>query len=163
MNLEESQKQQVRQWIDQGFSLSDIQNKLSTEFGLRLTYMEVRFLLDDLKLNPKDKEPAPAPATLGDKSRAATPPPAGKQKADAQPETPERPAGRVSVSVDQVTRPGAVVSGRVTFSDGNSAEWYLDQLGRLGLASKQQGYRPPQEDIMEFQAQLQSELAKLGF
>ena len=67
------------------------------------------------------------------------------------------------MSVDRVTRPGAVVSGNVTFSDGKSAQWYLDQLGRLGMVPKEQGYRPSQNDLMGFQAQLQKELAKLGY
>ena len=60
-------------------------------------------------------------------------------------------------------RPGAVASGSVTFSDGNSAAWYLDQLGRLGLAPKKQGYKPPASDLQEFQTELQLELAKMGF
>jgi hypothetical protein len=72
-------------------------------------------------------------------------------------------AGKVNVKVDQIARPGAVVSGSVTFSDGNSAAWYLDQFGRLGLAPKKQGYKPPAGDLQEFQTELQNELAKLGF
>ena len=31
------------------------------------------------------------------------------------------------MSVDQITKPGAIVSGKVTFSDGQIADWYLDQ------------------------------------
>jgi hypothetical protein len=72
-------------------------------------------------------------------------------------------AGKMSVSVDQLARPGAVVSGKVTFSDGNIAEWYIDQTGRLGLAPQQAGYRPPAPDLQQFQAVLEAELSKLGF
>lgn len=75
----------------------------------------------------------------------------------------EAMAGRVAVSVDQLTRPGALVSGKVTFSDGKGAEWYLDQMGRLGLAPREKGYKPTQSDLMEFQAALQEQLAKLGY
>ncbi len=71
--------------------------------------------------------------------------------------------GGVSVSVDSLARPGALVSGRVTFSDGNTAEWYLDQSGRLGVMPAQQGYRPSPTDLHEFQMELQNELQKLGF
>ena len=71
--------------------------------------------------------------------------------------------GGVSVAVYLVPRPGSLVSGKVKFSDGKAAEWYLDQMGRLGLAPKEQGYKPSQEDLMEFQTELQNELAKLGF
>jgi hypothetical protein len=69
----------------------------------------------------------------------------------------------VSIKVDQVTRAGALVSGSVTFSDGNAATWYLDQLGRLGLAPKQQGYKPSPTDLQAFQMELQNELARMGF
>jgi hypothetical protein len=69
----------------------------------------------------------------------------------------------VKVSVDQITRAGAVVSGKVTFSDGKSADWYLDQAGRLGLAPQQAGYKPSQPDLLDFQEELQGQLAKLGF
>src|SRR5436309_2122976 len=49
MNLDHSQRAKVSQWIAEGLKLSDIQNRLATEFGLRMTYMDVRFLVDDLK------------------------------------------------------------------------------------------------------------------
>ncbi|MCI0353134.1 MAG: hypothetical protein L0Z53_27255, partial [Acidobacteriales bacterium] len=62
MNLDDAQKQQVMKWVEEGLKLSEIQNKIMSELGLRLTYMEVRFLLDDLKLKPKDKEPPAQPA-----------------------------------------------------------------------------------------------------
>ena len=60
-------------------------------------------------------------------------------------------------------RPGALASGKVTFSDAKSADWYLDQTGRLGLVPKEQGYKPSQDDLMDFQMELQNELARLGF
>jgi hypothetical protein len=68
----------------------------------------------------------------------------------------------VKVTVDKITRPGAMVSGSVVFSDGKAADWYLDQTGRLGLMPKDPGYRPPTSDIQQFQAALEAELAKLG-
>ena len=71
--------------------------------------------------------------------------------------------GRVSVSVDRLARPGAMVSGKVTFSDGQSADWYLDQTGRLGVIPKQEGYKPTAMDVKEFQLALQDELARMGF
>ncbi len=55
------------------------------------------------------------------------------------------------------------MSGKVTFSDGQQADWYLDQTGRLGVIPKQQGYKPSPMDVQEFQLALQDELAKLGF
>ena len=64
MNLDEAQRAKVSQWITEGLKLSDIQNRLASEFNLRLTYMDVRFLVDDLKLTPRDVE-RPKTTTLG--------------------------------------------------------------------------------------------------
>lgn len=153
MKLDDTQKQKVSEWINEGLKLSEIQDKLNSEFGFTMTYMEVRFLIDDLGVKLKDKpKEAPAPAAL-----------APAAKAEKPEETAAGGTGGVSVTVDQVMRPGAAVSGKVTFSDGKGAEWYLDQMGRLGLASKEQGYKPSEEDLIEFQTQLQNELARLGF
>jgi hypothetical protein len=157
MNLDESQKAKVREWIAAGMQPAEIQSRLVEELGVRLTYMEIRFLLADLDLRPQDKEVPADPALLAAKPAAA---PAAEP--DEEPGVPGR-GGRVSLTVDQVTRAGAVVSGRVTFSDGKRAEWYLDQMGRLGLVPAEKGYKPAQSDVMEFQVALQNELAKLGF
>ena len=164
MTLDDTQKQKVSQWIEEGLKLSEVQDRLSREFGLRLTYMEVRFLMDDLGMKLKDK-PREAPADLS--AAKATPPGAPQKLAPQPPGTAEppgaAPGSRVSVAVDQVARPGMLVSGKVTFSDGKVAEWYLDQMGRLGLSPREQGYKPSQDDLMDFQAELQNELARLGF
>lgn len=157
MNLDDAQRKKIGEWITQGMKLSEIQSRLNSELGLRLTYMEVRLLVDDLRLTPKDTEPAKVAAS----PLSGTAMPANKDLRNQGP-TPA-PANGVSVSVDQITRAGAVVSGKVTFSDGNKADWYVDQMGRLGLAAQQPGYRPPAADMPQFQAALDNELAKLGF
>lgn len=156
MNLSEEQRQRVTAWILEGAKLAEIQNRLMTEFKVKLTYMEVRLLVDDLKLTPKDPEPpkvvAPPAPTPSKFTAEKNPAPEGTL-----------PASSVSVSVDQIAKPGAIVSGKVTFSDGQNAFWYLDQTGRLGVVPAQQGYKPSQSDVQEFQTALQSELAKMGF
>ena len=165
MNLDQAQKQRVTEWIEEGLKLSEIQKKLASEFGVSMTYMEVRFLLDDLKLKPKEQQP-PVPVPPLDQQagmRSANPsarPAAGIPEPYAQKES--APAG-ISMTIDQMARPGALVSGQVTFSDGNSAAWYLDQMGRLGLTPQQPGYRPSQEDLLTFQTELQNQLANAGF
>jgi len=165
MKLDDAQKKLVAQWIEQGAKLAEIQTRIASEFKLNLTYMDVRFLVDDLKLVPKDPEPVKMPELA---PAAPLPPPAAATKPapvhdlDAPP-IPPAGATNVSVAVDQIARPGALVSGKVTFSDGQSAEWSLDQTGRLALAAQQKGYRPSQPDVQAFQQALQSELAKMGF
>ncbi|MBA4150499.1 MAG: hypothetical protein H0X66_20500 [Verrucomicrobia bacterium] len=156
MNLDDAQRKKVAAWIEEGAKLSDIQKKMETELGITMTYLDVRMLVDDLKLMPKDPvvvvppQPEPAPTAEGVPAEAA-----GEEVG-----TPI--AGNVSVTVDQVTRPGAMISGKVTFSDGNTGDWYLDQTGRLGVSPTVEGYRPSQEDVVTFQTELQSALAKLG-
>src|SRR5690349_16025061 len=161
MNLDEAQKNKVAGWLTEGLKLSDIQKRLADELGVTMTYMEVRFLVDDLRLTPKDVELAKSPEL------SRTPPDLSSPNAPQSPSSPlapEPPSGlkSVSVKVDQISRPGTVASGRVTFSDGNSAEWYLDQTGRLGMVPQQQGYRPSQPDVIAFQTELQNELSRIG-
>jgi hypothetical protein len=158
MNLDEAQKQKVAQWIREGLKLSEIQRRLEAELGVKMTYMEVRFLVDDLKLVPKDAEPAkPLDVGLNPGASPGGPPPLADK-----PEAP-KPTGGVAVKVDHLAKPGALVSGAVTFSDGQSAEWYLDQMGRLGLAPSQTGYKPSPADLQSFQMALERELSKMGF
>jgi len=160
MILDETQKQTVAAWIDQGLKLSDIQKRLISDLGLTMTYMEVRFLVDDLKLVPKDPPPPPAPV---EKEVAKAPLPApGQPAAPPPPPAPAAGAGRVTLTVDQVTRPGCLASGQVTFSDGQKGDWYMDQMGRLGVAPRQKSYRPSPADVQEFQVALESQLARLG-
>jgi hypothetical protein len=164
MNLTDEQKQRVKSWIDQGAKLGEIQNRLTSEFGIKLTYMDTRFLVDDLKLVPKDPEPpkvAEPPATA--KPPLSAKPVPAEELAEEVETLPPAGGGKVSVTMDQITRPGSIVSGKVTFSDGQSADWYLDQMGRLGVVPKQQGYKPTAADVQDFQMALQQEMAKLGY
>jgi hypothetical protein len=163
MKLSEEQRQRVSAWIVEGAKLSEIQNRLASEFGLKLTYMEARFLVDDLKLVPKDPEPPkvvepPAAAKPADQPAA----PAADEIADGEIPAPAG-AAKINVTVDQITRPGSLISGKVTFSDGQIADWYLDQMGRLGVVPKQQGYKPSATDVQEFQMALQREVQKMGY
>lgn len=166
MKLTDTQTQQISAWLEQGLKVADVQKKMAAELGVTMTYMEVRFLLDDLRLKPKDpeppKQPAPAspiaPATAGVLAPAADAASATPTAAAAAPAL-----GAVKLSVDTLARPGTVVSGKVTFSDGQTADWYLDQMGRMGVVPAQKGYKPSQVDVMDFQEQLQVELQKIGF
>jgi hypothetical protein len=166
MTLDDAQRKKVAEWIAAGMKLSEIQNRLGSELGVRMTYMDVRLLVDDLKLTPKDAErPKAAPVLPQADAKRGEPLAArpGSTPLSANPAAAPVGTGGVSVSVDQLARPGAAVSGKVTFSDGQIADWYIDQTGRLGLAPQQQGYRPAPADVQQFQAVLETELSKLGF
>ncbi|KAB2671598.1 MAG: hypothetical protein DVB31_04325 [Verrucomicrobia bacterium] len=159
MQLTPAQAEVARKWIEDGAKLSEFQRKLEGEFGIKLTYMETRILVDDLKVVPKDPEPVKAPEPVV----PATVVPADAAPLDG-PLAEPAPAGgvQVSVVVDAITRPGAIASGSVKFSDGQTAQWYLDQTGRFGMVPPQKGYRPSEADLQQFQVILDRELQKLG-
>lgn len=71
----------------------------------------------------------------------------------------------VSVSVDKVTlMPGAVASGTVTFSDGVTGKWIIDQYGRPGFTEvSQPGYRPKPADAQAFMQELSRALQQRGY
>ncbi len=169
MQLTDEQKQKVSAWLSEGLKLSDIQGRLGEEYGLRLTYMDVRLLVDDLKLVPLDPPepptPKPAPAAPASEAPDAPAPEAPTEPSSllADADAAAQPASKVSLTVDQIARPGTIVSGQVTFSDSKTATWYLDQTGRLGVVPAEQGYRPPEGDVEAFQLMLDRELQKMGY
>ncbi len=81
---------------------------------------------------------------------------------EAIPAPPAGPGG-VVLDLDRIMRPGAVVSGNVTFSDGVTGKWALDQMGRLMLDTSKKGYQPSPADIQSFQVQLQTQLQRHGY
>lgn len=160
MDLSDEQKTTVAEWLAEGMGLADVQQKLEEVFDIKLTFMDVRFLVDDLDLVIQDKpepveEPAPDAATAGN----AQPEPGEPSLVDEG-----GASGGISIEVDKIQRPGAMVSGTVTFADGKGMGWQVDQMGRLGLIPGiDKDYRPSEEDLAEFQMVLQSELQKQGF
>lgn len=144
MNLGDEQRGRVAVWVSEGATLSEVQRKLKEECGLSLTYLDVRLLVDDLELQLKEQ---PKQSEAVERLAAA------KQEGETERTTP--PPGGVAVTMDTITKPHALASGKVTFSDGETADWMLDETGRLGLNPAKPGYRPSQADIMAFQQELQ--------
>ena len=85
----------------------------------------------------------------------------------ADAELDDLPAGAstVTVSVDKVTLiPGALAGGTVTFSDGVTGKWIVDQYGRPGFTEvSKPGYRPSPTDAQAFMQELSAALQKRGF
>ncbi len=73
--------------------------------------------------------------------------------------------GSVTVEVDKVTLlPGALASGSVTFSDGVTGKWVVDQYGRPGFTEiSKPGYRPSPADGQAFVQELSAQLQRRGF
>ena len=152
------QKTEISKWVADGMGLSEVQKKIDDEFGIVMTYMDVRFLVDDLNLTLGDEE-EPEPQESDDSNAD----PGSQDTDDLTPESSLLGESGVSVEVDPVTPPGAMASGSVTFSDGQQKKWSLDQFGRLGLSGGNEGYKPSDEDVMEFQKKLDSALRGKGF
>jgi hypothetical protein len=196
--LSPEQKAAVAAWLAAGDNLSAVQKKLREQFAVALTYMDVRFLVDDLNLQIKDPPkppekksdlaaapgsparpgPADAPAakkSLPDKAKEklglAKDAPAEAEEvaeedfADEPAALPPGGPSNVSVTVDNVTlTPGAIASGGVTFSDGVTGQWVVDQYGRPGFTKvSQPGYRPSAADAQAFMQELSRALQKKGF
>ena len=205
MNLTPDQKQAVTGWVASGDSLSAVQKKLLDQFKISMTYMDVRFLVDDLNLALKDPAPkadandvskTPArpnvsPATKTEEKKGLLgrakeklgfgkdEPASASHPKDAD-ELPDEgsefaqdeeladnfgPGGAVTVTVDKVTLiPGAVASGEVTFSDGVTGKWIVDNYGRPGFTEvSQPGYRPTPQDAQAFMQELNQALQQRGF
>jgi hypothetical protein len=201
MSLTPEQKATVSTWIAAGDNLSAVQKKLREQFKVSMTYMDVRFLVDDLNLTLKD--PAPK-ADTSDVTKAKTPAPAAKPAApapapekkglldkakeklglgktpapadaDALDDLPAEEAleddalppvpGNVVVEVDRmILDPRMLASGSVTFSDGVTGKWFIDQQGRPGFTEvSQPGYRPNPEDAQAFMQELDAALRQRGF
>ena len=137
--LTEDPKASLHEQAAAGATLSDLQRHLKEAFGISCTYMDMRFIVLDLGIEliqAKETEP--------------------EVVADEEEPAPVPPADGVSVSVDSITLPGTLVSGKVTFSDGETGIWMIDQGGRPGLDPDTPGYRPSQEDLIEFQTKLRA-------
>ena len=174
MALTPEQTAAVTSWVAAGDNLSAIQKKLIEHFKLSLTYRDVRFLVDDLNLALKDAAPkidaSDVTKTPGAAAPAKAANPAGAGATDDEDLAEghdDLPAGAstVSVSVDKVTLiPGAIASGDVTFSDGVTGKWVVDNQGRPGFTKiSQPGYRPTPEDGQAFMQELSAQLQKRGF
>ena len=144
-DFSEEQIQQLQQWVTETQSVGELQTKINASFNTHLTYLEVRFLLDDLQLELKKEE-----AKIDEEA----------EKADSNVAVPLEEG--VQVQVDPVTRPGMIFNGNVRFSDGQSASWGLDQFGRVSLKPEQEGYKPSQADLAQFQKLLQQQLSELS-
>lgn len=159
MNLTDQQKETVKKWVAEGKGVSEIQRLLSSEFGIDMMYIDVRFLIDDIGAQiPSSGENAADSAQEASPVDAEGPQSGSAGENEAQAENPGESSGGVRITVSPIQRPGAVMSGDVVFSDGGMAEWVLDNSGRLGLNPSTPGYTPPQSDLPEFQQKLREAL-----
>jgi hypothetical protein len=167
MTLTPEQLKMVSEWVAAGDNLYAVQKKLAEQLRISMTYMDVRFLVDDLNLQLKD--PAPK-ADASDVSKGPPARPAAEAKGivdkagekagpadgDADEADGGQPPSGVRVTVDKVNlNPNAMASGTVTFAGGVSGKWILDLQGRPGLVEvSQPGYRPSPAEAQAFMQEL---------
>jgi hypothetical protein len=163
MKLTSEHKEAVATWVAAGATLNEIQDRLKNELGVTLTFMDTRFLLSDLGLTLKPEAGEEDDAEVLDVGGAETGVGGAMGDAGILPGDEGDSDGlsgvaQVRVTVDVVTVPGTMVSGKVTFTDGVTAGWYLDQMGQLGLSGVDRTYQPPEADVAAFQRELQRAL-----
>jgi len=163
MELNEEQKTTVARWFADGASLDEIQKRMKTEFGIHMTYLDVRLLVAEL---PQPEEPKESqPEESQDESLEAPEKPEEEpqpEDSNAQ-ENQEEALQGPTVTIDALMIPGTLASGDVTFTDGKKGKWFLDRMGRLGLGGDlPQDYRPSPTDAALFQQQLMGLLQAKG-
>lgn len=142
-------KEIIRELLKKKASFSEIQKTLYNEHGETITFMELKLLTSELedidwkKLNPEsDKREDASPEKLPFFS-----------KEDEQ--SVQEEEGTV-VEISKLARPGAALSGSVKFNSGATADWVLDQFGRLRFENATG--RPTPEDLRGFQEELQRKI-----
>ena len=170
----------IMEKLNSGMSLSDLQKLLDSEYGIKLTYFDLRMIVSELRIEwdkqEKKRKPAITVTPAPQPQPAPTPAPAPKQEeafgdqiADeeapededdlAEDDTEEAADGETTVTVDDVPMRGAVMSGSVKFASGASGKWMMNRMGQLGLAGLDEGSsQPTQDDLMLFQQELQTTL-----
>ncbi|MBO4345390.1 MAG: hypothetical protein J5833_06530 [Victivallales bacterium] len=170
----------IMEKLNSGMSLSDLQKLLDSEYGIKLTYFDLRMIVSELRIEwdkqEKKRKPAIAVTPTPQPQPAPTPAPAPKQEEAfggemaneeateeegdiAEDDAEDAADGETTVTVDDVPMRGAVMSGSVKFASGASGKWMMNRMGQLGLASLDEGSeQPTQDDLMLFQQELQTVL-----
>ena len=156
----------ISEKVSEGISLSKIQDALLNEKGVRMTYMELRMLaseietadwqkLDKQKAAETPKQPAPAAQAeenaLDEEAENEFIP--DEEQPAAKPEESGKMRGKTTVELSKLVKPGTIANGSVKFGSGATADWFLDQMGRLALSNAVG--KPDETDIAEFQKELQ--------
>jgi hypothetical protein len=176
MTLTPEQTKAVSEWVAAGDNLYTVQKKLSDQFKVSMTYMDVRFMVDDLNLQIKDTAPKVDASDVSKAPPAAKPPAEkkgfidkAKEKLGLAPaedeglpeeEAPPAQASGVTVTVDKVNlNPAAMATGTVSFPGGVTGKWIVDLQGRPGLIEvSKPGYRPSPADAQAFMQELSQAL-----
>ena len=167
--------------LNAGVSLSDVQTKLAQEYGVKMTYFELRMLAMGLAVDweKQDKpKPAatPAPVVAAPQEAAADDVADANDNFDAEAEDVEPEAddeeeaaddeeaaeGETKIVLDETPHPGAALSGTAVFASGASGKRALSRNGRLGFEPDEGSEEPDENDWQLFQAELQKTIQNIG-
>ena len=136
-------KKIIKAHLDEDLTLNEIHKILADEHQVKMTFMDLRLLsseIDDMdwgKFDPKVEV----------------------EEEDEQTETvPPEPVSSTQIEISKIQRPGAMMSGSVTFLSGLKGEWYIDSMGQLGLNMANENDQPTEEDMMDFQTELRNKV-----
>ena len=173
MDLSQIQKETVQKWVEEeGLTPAEVQKKIKEEFSLSFTYMETFLLLDELDCKLKERERGPdkllktTPEQAVDSSFSSTDEDTGGlQDTSITPEQlGHKEASDVRVTIDKVTRPGAAISGSVTFTNGVTTQWHIDAMHhQLAIIPPKGSAQPSNDELAKFQIALQQELRRHGY
>lgn len=149
-DMDEKQRNQlIAEKLNEGLKLGDIQKLLETEYGIKMTYLDLRMLAAELEVDwskqdsPKQTE---KPATVDQKD-------AGEILDEGA-----VPVSEVTVSVSKIARPDAAISGNYECPSGAKGEWIVDHYGRPGMIPAEGSPKPTQEELKQFQEALVQQL-----
>lgn len=160
--LTKDQIEQVRSWAAEGTPLGNIQKRIADEFEVRLTFMDTRFLLSDHNIEIFEEEEIEDSEEKSDEDVVEEIVSEGSTSISEDSQAPPTTPSQVTVTLDKITTPGMMVSGKATFSDNKTCGWYIDQTGSLGLNPSEPGYQPTEADLMAFQKELKATIQKSG-
>ena len=132
-------KKIIKGHLDEDLTLNEIHKILADEHKVKMTFMELRLLsseIDDMdwgKFDPKVEE---------------------DDEEETEETAPAEPVSGTQIEISKIQRPGAMMSGSVTFLSGLTGEWYIDGMGQLGLNMTNEDDQPTEEDMMDFQTEL---------
>ena len=127
--LSPEQIQSIRTWAEEGLDLNAIQKRLHEDLNIKLTFMDTRFLLQDLDIRISQPEPEPEAEQPGELPGTMPPP-------------------------DEITPPHALMAGKVLFKSGAQGAWDIDRTGRINWDVTLG--EPTADDLREFETELQS-------
>jgi len=131
----------IKEMLEEKMSLGEILKELQKQHNIIMTFFDLKLLASEIE----------------DYDWTALDTPEEKIEEEEKTEDETEETGKTIVEINKLARPGAVLHGNVKFASGATADWVLDQFGRLAM-EKSNG-QPTEEDMNEFKMELQKILA----